>query len=212
MDFDIITSSLKKGWEAFTGNAVAFIVGFLIALIGSILIVTIAPLFYGFYYMAVKASRGEKLAIKDVFYGFKSFGLFIRAWIYFIVVFLLAIIIGIITSILTMVLTYIHVSLALVGMLISILLSIVFSLTIFYTMYIYIMTPSKNIIYALKEGFGVFKGNVLMTIVAYIVYYILTLIGMILLGIGLLITIPIAMVFTVSVLKALRPTIQDGSD
>lgn len=211
MDFDLITTSLKKGWEAFTGNIIAFIVGLLIAVIGSIFIVTIAPLWYGFYYLAVKASRGEKLEIKDILYGFSSLGTFIRAWIYFIVVIILAVVVSVIGLLITMLLTFIHASLALVGTLISSILSIILSLTLFYSLYIYIMTPSQNVIHALKEGFGVFKENILMTIVAYIVYTILTIIGLFLLGIGIFITLPIATVFVVSVLKGLRPALHDES-
>jgi hypothetical protein len=211
MDFDLITTSLKKGWEAFTGNVVAFIVGLLIAVVGSIFIVTSAPLWYSFYYMAVKASRGEKLEIKDILYGFSSVAMFIRAWIYFIAVIILIIIVSIIAGIITALLTFIHVSLALVGTVISLILGIILGLALFYSLYIYIMTPSQNVIYAIKEGFGVFKENISMTIIACIVYYILFAIGSILLGVGLLITIPIATVFVVDVLKGLRPALQDES-
>jgi mannitol-specific phosphotransferase system IIBC component len=72
MNFDLITTNLKKGFDAFVANIAAYIIGFLIAVFGSILIVTIAPLFYGFYYMCVKGTRGDKIEIKDVFYGFSS--------------------------------------------------------------------------------------------------------------------------------------------
>lgn len=64
-----IEKLLKDSWEIFQKNIVAFIVGTLIAGIGSILIVTIAPLFYGVTYMAVKGIKGETVEIGDVFAG-----------------------------------------------------------------------------------------------------------------------------------------------
>ncbi|WNY27919.1 hypothetical protein MmiEs2_00980 [Methanimicrococcus stummii] len=199
MDFDILTSGLKNGWDAFKNNIVAYVLGLLIAVIGSILIVTIAPLVYGLSYMAVKGARGEKVEITDIFYGFKSVSAFIRSWMYYIVYVVVIIIIAVITYLLTMVSPFLSI--------IGTLLSVIWALVTFYSMYIYVMTPSENAVYAYKEGFNVLKENLIMTILAYIVVYLLAVIGAILLGIGLLVTIPIAFVFTVSVLKALKPGI-----
>lgn len=204
MDFDIITNALKKAWGDFTGNAVALIVGLLIAVIGSILIVTIAPLFYGLYYMIIKATRGEKVEIKDVFYGFKSLSVFIRSWIYWLVYIVVAIVIGIITSLL--------VSISPVLSIIGTLLTFIWGLIALYSIYVYIMTPSENALYAYKEGFNIFKENLLMTLVVYIIYYILVLVGAILLVVGLLVTVPIALCFIGNVLKAIKPELKDGSD
>jgi len=197
MDFAIISAGLKNGWEAFKNNAVAYIVGLLIAFIGSILIVTIAPLMYGIYYMAVKGSRGEKVEIGDVLVGFKSVSAFIRSWIYWIVYLVIVILLSIITGILT--------SIASVLSVIGTLLTLIWALVAFFSIYIYVMSPDKNALDAYKEGFNVLKDNLLMTLVAYIVYCILCFIGFLLLGIGILVTFPIAIVFTATVLKALKP-------
>lgn len=204
MDFDIIVNSLKKAWGDFTSNAVALIVGLLIAVIGSILIVTIAPLFYGLYSMILKATRGEKVEIKDVFCGFKSFSVFIRSWIYYLVYLVVAFVIGIITGILVSV----SPALTIIGSL----LTFIWGLVTLFAIYVYIMTPSENAIYAYKEGFNIFKENLLMTLVTYIVMYILVVIGAILLLVGLLVTVPIALLFVAYVLKAMKPELRDGSE
>ncbi|MCL2549885.1 MAG: hypothetical protein FWE78_02990 [Methanimicrococcus sp.] len=199
MNFVVISAGLKNGWEAFKNNIVAYVVGCLIAFIGSILIVTFAPLMYGIYHMAVKGSRGEKVEIGDVLIGFKSVNAFIRSWIYWIVYLIALIIIGIITFLLT--------KIASVLSIIGTLLGLIWALIAFFSIYIYVMSPSKNAIDTYKEGFNVLKNNLLMTLVTYVVYCILCFIGLILCGIGILITFPIAIVFTATVLKALKPGI-----
>ncbi|WNY27921.1 hypothetical protein MmiEs2_01000 [Methanimicrococcus stummii] len=192
---EIITSSFKKGWGAFISNIIVFIVSLLIAALGSILIVTFAPLWYGFIHMVVKAASGEKVEIKDVFYGFKSVNVFIRSWIYWIITIIVLIIITTITTLLasiTPILGYIGMFLNFTWIFITL-----------YMIYIYVMTPSENIIYAYKESFNLFKKNIVITIIAYIVTYILSIIGMLLLGVGLLITVPISLLFTTFVLKTI---------
>ncbi|MFP4655297.1 MAG: glycerophosphodiester phosphodiesterase [Methanohalobium sp.] len=52
------------------------------AVIGSILIVAIAPLFYGLTYMTFKGIKGEKVEINDIFEGFHHF---VRSWIFAII-------------------------------------------------------------------------------------------------------------------------------
>ncbi|MCL2862746.1 MAG: hypothetical protein FWE54_01415 [Methanimicrococcus sp.] len=195
MDFAIISAALKNGWDAFKNNAVAFIVGLLITIVGSIFIIPMAPLFYGLYSMAVKGASGEKVSIGDIFIGFKSVSAFIRSWIYWIIYIIIIIIISIISSILGS----IHWVLAIIASL----LSIIWGLVAFFSIYIYV-SSDVGAISAFKESFNVLKNNLLMTILTYIVYAVLCIIGFILLGIGIFITFPIAMVFTATVLKTLK--------
>jgi len=208
MDFAIISAGLKNGWETFKNNAVAYIVGLLILIVAGVLcflvipIVLIAPLMYGYYYMAVKGSRGEKVEIGDMFIAFKSVGAFIRSWIYWIVYFIALIIIGVIAYLISIV------SVTL-GSLIQSLLTLIWALVAFFSIYVYIMSPSRSAIDAYKEGLNILKSNLIMTIVTYIVYCVLCFIGFLLIGFGILVTFPIALVFTVSVLKVLRPDIRD---
>ena len=228
MDFGVITNSLKKGFEVWKNNLVAYIVAMLIiAIIVAILfsgaglfggfslftaiatgsqegigmgfaatgiallmsLLVIGPLMFGFYYMAVKGTRGEKVEIKDLFYSFRSLGSYIRTLIFLIVYFILAVIFTIIPFI---------------G-------NIIFMILFLYAVYIYIMTPSEGVVYALKESFNIAKDNLIITIIACIVQYILILIGGIFFGLGLLVTLPIAYAFIVCVLKELKPTIRDES-
>jgi hypothetical protein len=235
-DSDIITSSVKRGWNAWKDNVVAYVlsllfygllslflfacllvlflsagvlmtvpaivsgsiigffsvglagllVGLLIAFICYILI--LMPLNLGISYMAIKGSRGDKVEIKDIFYAFNS-GRYVRLLVFFIVY---SIIMGIL-------------------MLIPIVGWIAFFLLI-YAIYIYMMTPSEGIVYAFKESFNTVKDNILVTLVAVIIYLILMAIGNLVFGLGLLITMPIAMVMMVAVLKQIRPDIADNAN
>lgn len=231
MDFDIITSGLKKGWEVWKNNAVAYVVGIILMVIVAVIVVAVAallggasvataiqtgstaglgmavvgllislvvsililmPLGFGVTYMAIKGSRGEKVEIKDIFYSFHK-GVYVRMLIFGIVY---AIIFGILGMI----------------PIIGGLLVLIIEFLLFFAIYIYIMTPSENIVYAFKESFNVVKDNLLLVLVAYIVYILLIAIGALLLGIGLLVTMPIALIFVTSVLKTLKPELRDGSE
>ncbi|MDV0445345.1 hypothetical protein MmiAt1_09190 [Methanimicrococcus sp. At1] len=204
MDFDVITSSLKKGWDAFIGNIVAYIVGLIIMIIGSILIVTAAPLMYGMYYMVLKGLRGEKVEIKDIFYGFSSVSMFIRSWIGFIVYILIIVIIGFILGFIGGAISAATGSAAVASLMSLLILIITYIIEIFvyYSLYIYVMTPSENIIYAMKESIGVGKSNILTVLITIILASIISI---------LVITAPLGMLFAASVLKELNPGLKDAS-
>ncbi len=72
-----ITTFFKESWKIYINNFVALILGGLIAMIGSILIVTIAPLWYGFTMMSVELAKGKTVKPSDVF---KGFDFFFRSW------------------------------------------------------------------------------------------------------------------------------------
>lgn len=225
MDFNIISTGLEKSWDVFKNNAVAYIVGLLIAAIGSCFTFGIlsAPLWYGFGYMAIKGSRGEKVEIGDVFYGLRTFREFIRSWVYCIVPALIFLLVGLIAAFIIIVSTYYLATISsgiaiasiffyFICFLICALLSIILVPIFFNAIYIYIMSPSENLMYAYRESFNVLKANIPMTVAAILVVYILNAIGSFLCGIGLLITTPIAVIFTVSVLKAIRPDLIDNAE
>ncbi|AEH61307.1 conserved hypothetical protein [Methanosalsum zhilinae DSM 4017] len=95
---------LRNAWNVYKNNFITYILAAIITIFGSIIIITIAPLFYGLTYMALKGVRGEVPEVRDVFEGFNHF---IRSWIYMIIAgimlivgYMLLIIPGIILSIL----------------------------------------------------------------------------------------------------------------
>lgn len=86
-----IGATLKLGWETFTREAVALIVGFVLyVLVLSISMgICAGPMILGYNRMCLRAARGEHVEIGDVFKGFDAFG----------PSFILAILIGIIVAI-----------------------------------------------------------------------------------------------------------------
>jgi membrane-anchored glycerophosphoryl diester phosphodiesterase (GDPDase) len=66
--------AFSRGWEIFNGNMVNLMIGFFLTSIISITII-LAPIMYaGLYFMVLKAARGGKVEVGDVFHGFSAFG------------------------------------------------------------------------------------------------------------------------------------------
>ncbi len=168
MDYE---SLLKSAWNFQKDNIVTYAVGALIAFIGSILIVTVAPLAYGFTYMAVKGARNEPVEINDVFQGFKD-GNFIQSWIYMIIYLVVLGIAGQIHSILS----------TIVGIV------FIFGLPL-------LVIKGYDGIDAVKETFEIVKENPVEAIIIYVIIAVLNVIGAIALLIGLLITAPLSQIF-----------------
>ncbi len=77
-----VEDAIKDSWEAFKNGYVAYIIGAGIAVLGSMFIITAAPLLFGLYHMAIKGLKGEEVEIADVLWGF---GRFLRSWALLIV-------------------------------------------------------------------------------------------------------------------------------
>ncbi|NOQ48381.1 MAG: glycerophosphodiester phosphodiesterase [Methanococcoides sp.] len=161
MDYEDIFS---KSWNAFKDNVAAFIVATIIVVFGSIFIVTIAPLFYGLTYMAVKGLRGEKVEINDVFEGFNRF---VKSWVLLLVS---VILIGIG-----------YMLLILPGLILSILLIYSFPL---------LVIKDYGAMDAIKESIDISKQNFVDSLVLFIIVAIISTIGGIT-YLGSLVTIPI---------------------
>jgi len=168
LDYEV---ALKNSWNVVKENLVTFIVGLLIAAVGSILIVTIAPLAYGFTSMAVKGARGEKIEINDVFVGFNKDD-FIRSWTFMLVYMVVAGVLGQIASILS----------TIVGIL------FMFTLPL-------LVIKGYGGIEGITESIEIIKKVPVESIIVYVITLVLNMIGAILLGVGLLITVPISTVF-----------------
>ena len=212
MSLDAVTDSLKQSLDLFKNNAVALVVGTIISMILVCLIVTAGPGIYGLAYMAVKAFRGEKVEIGDVFFAFRSVKRFIRGWMFAIVLFVLVFIIGIIAGILFGVLSQINEYLAVMAFFIAYILIFLVMIGLMYAQTIFVLDSSKGVIDAMKESLSISKENILVTIVAIIVVSILSFIGSLVFGILTLVTTPICNLFIVGLVKELRPDIPDTAD
>lgn len=165
-----IEKLLKDSLEIFQKNIVAFIIGTLIAGIGSILIVTIAPLFYGVVYMAVKGIKGEKVEIGDVFEGFKAPGAFVQSWIV-VIIYLVLMIAG-------------SMLLGRIGGILGILM--------IYALPLLVMREysGKD---AIKENFELIQKYPVETAIVFLIFFALNFIGS-LIVIGALLTFPFSMI------------------
>ncbi|MDK2912515.1 MAG: hypothetical protein PWR29_1472 [Methanolobus sp.] len=162
---------LKDSWSFQKDNIVTYAVATLIAFFGMILIVTIAPLYYGLVHMAVKGARSQPVEINDVFEGFRN-GNFVRSWIYMIIYLIVA---GIASEIATV-------------------LSTIIGIVFIFGMPLLVIKGYSGVD-AVKETFELVKANPVEALVLYIIMAVLNVIGAIALLIGLLITAPLSQIF-----------------
>ena len=162
---------LKDSWNFQKDNIVTYAVATLIAFVGMILIVTIAPLFYGLVHIAVKGARSQPVEINDVFEGFKN-GNFVRSWIYMIIY---MVVVGIASEIASI-----------LGTIVGIIF--IFGMPL-------LVIKGYSGVDAVKETFELVKANPVESLVLYIIMAVMYIIGAIALVVGLLITVPLFQIF-----------------
>ena len=162
---------LKNSWNFQKDNIVTYAVATLIAFVGMIFIVTIAPLYYGFVNVAVKGARSQPVEINDVFEGFRN-GNFVRSWVYMLIY---LIVVGIASEIASI-----------LGTIVGIVF--IFGMPL-------LVIKGYSGVDAVKETFELVKANPVESLVLYIIVAVLNVIGAIALIIGLLVTVPLSMIF-----------------
>ena len=146
-----IGTTMTDSWNIFKNNIVAYIIGALIAVIGSIFIITIAPLFYGLTYMAVRGIKGETVEINDVFEGFNNF---IRSWVFVIAA-------GI---------------LIMIGYIFLVIPEIILSILLIYALPLLVLRDYGGID-AIKESINIGKENFTDTLILFVIIVVLNAIG-----------------------------------
>jgi len=171
-----IESTIKDSFRIFRNHYVTFIMATIIALLMMILIITIPPMIFGLYYIAVQFAAGKKVEISDIFKGFNYFFL---SWGIFIVA-LIAIGIGFALLIIP-------------GILLAILLQ--------YTVAVAIM-EKKGVFASIRRSYEIGKKNFVFSIVLCIFLTLLSSLGAIT-YIGALLTCPFSILITVVAAKHL---------
>lgn len=166
---ETINDVVTKAHNHFKKQYVAFILGTLVALACMIFIITIPPLIFGIYFMCVKAVKGEKIEISDVFTGFNYF---FRSWVLLVAGFF-SVIIGLVFLIIP-----------------GLLLMMVFQ----YAIAIAIL-EDRGAISSLKRSYALGTKNFKFSIVFWILMAIIGGIGSAT-GLGVLITIPFSALCT----------------
>jgi len=66
-------STIKSSWNIFRNQYVTLIMATIVALLMMLLIITIPPMIFGLYFVAIQFINGKKVKISDVFKGFDYF-------------------------------------------------------------------------------------------------------------------------------------------
>jgi uncharacterized membrane protein len=194
--------NIKAGFKLFFNNVIAFAAASLIVAIGSMFLITMPPMFFGMYYMANRAVKGEKPKVGDVF---KGFSYFVKSWVYVILVTVIAGIGAILYPFMMLIIVAVD------SKLITIISSIVLFVALIWMLLVtlsqmygipLIIEKGVGAFAALKESIKVFRKNIASTVVMFIILMGLGFIlNLVLIGV-LIMPAVMAIAFTKTVVEA----------
>lgn len=171
-----VNDTLKTGFNLLKKNYVAFIIGTIIAVVGSIFVITIPPFIFGIYIMGQKLVDGKKVEFTDVFKGFEYL---ITSWVLFITAAFLVI----------------------VGFIFLIIPGL-FMLVLFQYSIPLAIKNGRGGIAALKESASLTQNNLSYSLVLWILFMVISSVGSIT-QIGWLLTVPYTVICTCVAVKKL---------
>ncbi len=178
---DIVGGSIRILFK----NLPVFFIASLIWIFAGLLVIPNPPLFFGLFYIANKAVKGDKPMVGDVFRGFDYF---VKSWIFIIA---LTIILGILIGWVVL-LAYLgagQLTLGIVSLFVFIIM-ISIALSSFYFIPI-IIEEDCGVVKAIFSSMHIFKKNITTTIiVACVISVIQWVLALTVVGIGLLYTLP----------------------
>lgn len=173
---------LGAGWAAFQRNAAAFVIASLVAIVLSVVTCSIlgTVMSAGLSLMALKALRGEKTEVGDLFKPFDKFAPLIILWLIFIVI---SIVLGVLKSV------------PILGQLIGLVISPILGLLTSFAIY-QVVDKGTEPIPALTASWEVMQKNLVMFWVAGLVIGIISFVGIVGVCVGIFVTIPVAIIAT----------------
>ncbi len=197
--------AIGRGWEGFKANPAPAILGFLvwvivvsaismIPIVNFAMLIVAGPLTGGLMILMLNLAKGTDPKVGDAFAGFSKFGRFLGVYWFFFLIMLLAYIPGIIGFAVGMaiqdeVITPVAMG---IGGLISAVIVIVLTLKYLLVWYVVADNQEDGVMDAFRKSAQLTQGNRLKLFGSMIVLGILGEIGVLLFGVGVLLTGPIA--------------------
>ncbi len=171
-------AAIKVGWEGFTRKPVELIVGWSLAFLSSLLLVTAGAAILGMVKQALGAVRGEEITIGTAFEGYENF------------------VSGLVLSILLVVVMTL-------GFMACILPGIALAVMLQWTFYCAVDDQELGAVDAMKESWEMAKSNIAAPIIAMLIGFGLSMLGGFV-PFGFVITAPLSLVITAAIYDSAR--------